>query len=143
MSLKEPLLPAVGLIALTASVWVRLYFERTAEMRARRLSPQQLATSQQVASTLQHTRAADNFKNLFEVPVLFYTLCLALQTTGLATPGMLAGLWLYVALRCVHSFIHCGYNNVLHRFSTYTASTLLLLVLWGIFAVELIGRPVG
>jgi hypothetical protein len=140
MSFNEPLLPVAGLVTITAIVWVRLYVERIGELRARRLSPQRLATSRDVAATLQRVRAADNFRNLFEVPVLFYALCLALEVTHLSTELLLAGCWLYVALRAVHSYIHCSYNRVMHRFSVYVASTVLLFMLWAIFTLMLLRR---
>jgi len=78
---RNVLLPAAAMVALTALVWMRLYVQRIGEMRRRRISPDELATARQAASTLQDVSAADNFRNLFEVPVLFYALCLALYVT--------------------------------------------------------------
>lgn len=136
----HPLLPAVAMVAVTAVVWVRLYVQRIGEMRRRRITPNQLATSGQAASTLHETSAADNFRNLFEVPVLFYVLCLALYATHLGGPFLLIGCWLFVALRAAHSAIQCTYNTVMHRFYVYFVSTVLLFVLWAWWAVELIRR---
>jgi hypothetical protein len=133
----DPLLPTVAMVAVTAVVWVRLYVQRIREMRRRRIAPGQLATSRQAASTLHDTSAADNFRNLFEVPVLFYVLCLALYAAHLGGMLLLGGCWLFVALRAVHSIIQCTYNNVMHRFYVYFVSTVLLFVLWAWLAVEL------
>ncbi|HEY6925050.1 MAG TPA: MAPEG family protein [Steroidobacteraceae bacterium] len=138
MSALDPLLPTVAMVAVTAVVWVRLYVQRIREMRRRRIAPGQLATSRQAASTLHDTSAADNFRNLFEVPVLFYVLCLGLYATHLGGVLLLSGCWLFVALRAVHSVIQCTYNNVMHRFYVYFISTVLLFVLWAWLAVELI-----
>jgi hypothetical protein len=66
------ILPAIALVLLTAIVWVRLYVERIRELRQRRIDPQSLATSL-AGQTLQRVQASENFKNLFEVPVLFYS----------------------------------------------------------------------
>src|SRR5262249_61595942 len=93
----------------------------------------------QAASTLQDVSAADNFRNLFEVPVLFYVLCLALYMTHRQSPAVLALCWVYVVLRALHSVIHCTYNNVMHRFLVYITSTVLLLGLWGWFGIQLAG----
>lgn len=84
-------LPAGALVALTAIVWVRLYHERIGEIRRRRIRPQQLATRHGAAETLQDTRASDHFRNLFEVPVLFYALCALAAASGQVTP-LLIGL---------------------------------------------------
>jgi hypothetical protein len=123
-------LPCAAMAGLTAVVWLKLYADRLAEMRARGIDPQALATVQQAAGRLQVTAAADNFRNLFEVPVLFYVWCIAVALTGGSSPGLLAGAWAYVGLRALHSLIHVTWNRVVHRFLVYVASTLLLFGLW-------------
>lgn len=130
------LLPCAGMAALTAVVWVKLYVDRIGEMRERRIHPQKLASSEQARATLTRTGASDNFRNLCELPVLFYALCLALAVSGLSTPPFTAAAWLYVALRAVHSFIHVTYNRVWHRFIVYAASSVWLFGLWAAFAVR-------
>ncbi len=82
-----------------------------------------------------------NFMNLLEAPVLFYTFCIAAYVTHQTAAWAVALAWLYVALRIVHTFIHLTYNKILHRFSSYAASNLVLLVMWIGFAVGLAGRP--
>lgn len=138
MSVHDSLLPAVAMVALTAIVWVSLYVQRIREMQRHRIAPDQLATSRQAATTLHDTRAADNFRNLFEVPVLFYVLCLTLYATHRGGMLLVGGCWLFVALRAVHSAIQCTYNKVMHRFYVYVVSTALLFVLWAGLALELI-----
>jgi len=139
MQLMTPiLLPCIAMVALTAIVWVRMYVERIGEMREARISAQSLSTSAEIRDRLRRTQAADNFRNLFEMPVLFYALCICLAITGLAGTPFLAGAWLYVVLRAAHSFIHTGYNTVMHRFSVYALSSVLLFLLWGGFAFRLL-----
>ena len=138
MQQMAPILyPCIALVALIALVWVRLYAERIGEMRARRISPQSLATSAQARERLARTNAADNFRNLFEMPVLFYVLCICLAITGLTDDWSVAGAWAYVALRAMHSFIHTTYNQVMHRFTVYALSSVQLFLLWGLFAFRL------
>lgn len=133
------LLPAIALVLLTAIVWVRLYVERLREIRQRRVNPQSLATSAAAGQTLRRVQASDNFRNLFEVPVLFYALCAVLAPTEYGYSAFfVVGAWLYVALRYVHSFIHLTYNRVTHRFMVYALSTLVLFILWGAFAVRVL-----
>lgn len=137
MNQVQLLLPCAGMVVLTAAVWVKLYVDRIGEMRERRIRPQSLATSEQARATLQQVGASDNFRNLFELPVLFYTLCLALAVSGLGSPTFVAAAWVYVVLRAVHSFIHVTYNKVMHRFYAYAASSLWLFGLWSVFAFRL------
>lgn len=132
-------LPACGMVLVTALVWVKLYVDRLGEMRARRIAPQQLASARASANELENTAAADNFRNLFEVPALFYLLCIALAVTALTTPEFVAAAWVYVALRALHSLIHLSYNRVVHRFLVYAASTLLLFGMWAAFFLTVRG----
>ena len=134
------LLPVIALVLLTAIVWVRLYVERIRELRRRGIDPQSLATAASAAQTLQSVQAADNFRNLFEVPVLFYALCAVLAFTQSVSPLFVMGAWLYVALRYIHSFIHLTYNRVIHRFTVYVLSTVILFVLWGVLGVQVLLR---
>ena len=131
-------LPVIALVLLTAVVWVRLYVERIRELRQRRIDPQALATSASVGQTMQRVQASDNFKNLFEVPVLFYALCAVLVSTQHVSSFFVVGAWVYVALRYIHSFIHLTYNRVMHRFTVYVLSTVILFVLWGVLAVQVL-----
>ena len=134
------LLPVIALVLLTAVVWVRLYVERIRELRQRRIDPQSLATSASAGQTMQRVQASDDFKNLFEVPVLFYALCAVLASAQQVSAFFVIGAWVYVALRCIHSFIHLTYNRVIHRFAVYVLSTVILFILWGAFGVQVLLR---
>jgi len=134
------ILPVIALVLLTAVVWVRLYVERIRELKQRRIDPQSLATSASAGQTMQRVQASDNFRNLFEVPVLFYALCAVLASAEHVSSFFVIGAWVYVALRCIHSFIHLTYNRVMHRFAVYVLSTVILFVLWGAFGVQVLLR---
>ena len=130
-------LPAAAMVGVTALVWVKLYADRLGEMRERGIAPQAVATAREAAGQLQRTQAAENFRNLFEVPVLFYLLCVALAVSGATTPGFVTAAWAYVGLRALHSLIHVTYNRVVHRFLVYVASTVLLFGMWIAFVATL------
>jgi hypothetical protein len=132
------LLPPTVLAFLTGIVLLRTYHQRISELRARRIHPQALATARDAASVLHNVQAADNFRNLFEAPVLFYALCGFLAITRLADTLLLACAWGYVLLRAYHSYIHLTHNRVVSRFRAYMASTIVLFTMWGIFAVKLV-----
>src|SRR5215510_10259131 len=129
------LLPPTALAFLTGIVWLRLASDRLSEMRSRRIHPQQVATSKQAAEKFDDVQASDHFRNLFEVPVLFYALCGFLAITKLTTLLLLACAWGYVFLRACHAWIHLTNNKVIRRFQVFVASSIVLYVMWGIFAV--------
>lgn len=132
--------PMIAQVGLSAVVWTLMYVQRIREMRARRIEPQAVATSQLSSGVLENVAAADNFRNLFETPMLFFALCLCLAMTDTATQLQLILAWMYVALRFVHSYIHITHNRVVQRFAAYVLSTLCLFAMWGLFAVSLASR---
>jgi hypothetical protein len=131
-------IPAIAMAFLTGFVWLRLGSDRIGELRARRIHPQQIATSRQMTDTMQNLQSADHFRNLFEVPVLFYVLCGFLAITELTSPLLLACAWGFVILRAYHTYIHLTHNKVVRRFQAFVASTIVLYVMWGVFAVRLL-----
>jgi len=130
--------PAVAMAALTLVVWLRMYFRRIAQMKRERIHPQAVATSAQATARLTDSAAADNFRNLFELPVLFYVAVVIAVQTNQVTVITLALAWLFVLLRIVHSAIHCTYNKVIHRFYVYVTGGAALWLLWGLLAMGLL-----
>jgi hypothetical protein len=138
MSNQAIFLPALVMVALTIVVWFRMYFMRVAQMKRDRIHPQAVASSAQSAALLTDSRAADNFRNLFELPVLFYLALVVAAVSGLVTGTLLVLAWLFVALRVLHSAIHCTYNKVMHRFKAYLAGGMVLWAIWVVLAVGLL-----
>ena len=132
------LAPGFAMVALTFVVWWRMFFMRIGQMKRERIHPQAVATSAQATAKLTDSRAADNFRNLFELPVLFYAALFVALATGLVTPVSLALAWIFVALRVLHSAIHCSYNKVMHRFYAYVAGGMVLFALWAWLGLQLL-----
>jgi hypothetical protein len=128
--------PMLAQVALIALVWVALYRSRLSEMRTRGISPQSIATSR-TAATLENVAAADNFRNLFEVPVLFFAGCLTVALADVVTPLQLVFAWGFVGFRALHSYIHVTYNRVIHRLTAYVLSTLCAFAMWAHLAMSL------
>jgi hypothetical protein len=124
-------------VLLVAVVGACMYARRVGEVRARRINPQKLATSRGAAEILQDVAAADNFRNLFEAPVLFFAVCCALAITDGVTPAQLALAWTYVVLRAAHSAIHLTYNRVMHRLAVFIASMAVVFAMWALLAWSL------
>ena len=131
-------LPAVAMVVLTSAVLMRMFFERRRQVRAERIHFREIPSSSQMAARFVDTRAADNYRNLFEMPVLFYAALGAAAATGQATPLVLGLAWGYVGLRALHSWIHCGYNRVMHRFYAFLASNVVLWALWTVLAIGIL-----
>ena len=75
-------------------------------------------------------KTSRHFSNLFEVPMLFYVaglLYLALDQTGSFAVNCA---WAFVVSRVVHTCIHLGYNNVVHRLIVYAIGVACVLAMW-------------
>jgi hypothetical protein len=131
-------LPGLAMVVLTFVVWWRMYFTRIGQMKRERIHPQAVALSAQASAKLTDSRAADNFRNLFELPVLFYLALAMAAQAGLVSAPVLVLAWGFVALRFVHSWIQCTYNKVMHRFYVYVAGGLTLWALWGVLGYGLL-----
>jgi hypothetical protein len=130
--------PAFVMVLLTFSVMTRMLFSRIAAMKNNKIHPQSISTSAELAAKMPDSRAADNFRNLFETPVLFYAALFFAHTTQPDNHTLWALAWLYVALRVVHSIIQCSYNKVMHRFYVFFTSIWVLLAIWVMLAIGIV-----
>ena len=131
MSFKPILIPLLVQVLLTFSVWIYLFAWRIPEIRRKGIDPQRLKDRAAAHALLPDSaNASNNLKNLFELPVLFYTAVLLSLLLMIQDMLLVQLAWGFVALRIVHSVIHCSYNNVNHRFAAYALSCLLLLFMW-------------
>lgn len=135
------LLPAALMVLLTMLAWFRLFIVRIPAMKEANVDIK-VVRSQKMKELLPENAniASEHFSNLFEVPVLFYCLSAFLYITHTVTPFYIIGCFSYVALRYLHSFIHLGYNDVMHRFSIYLLSCLILWFLWLNFTWDLLTK---
>ena len=125
--------PMLVMLLLTIVVWLWLFARRTAYMMANNIDAEQVKTPEQVQQLIpDHVSApAHNFKNLFEVPVLFYVVCLMAVALNQVDGLLINCAWAFVILRALHSIVHCTYNRVMHRFLSYMVSCLVLWFMVG------------
>ena len=130
-----PLLAMFLLVCLVAATMLR---RRIAFYKLNRVHPQKTATSAQMTAVMPDSRAPDNFRNLFELPVMFYVAALTIFVTGnICVPHLILA-WGYVVARYAHSFIHCTSNVVMHRFYAFLTSCVLLVCIWLMLAYQLL-----
>lgn len=82
---------------------------------------------------------ASNLINQFELPVLFYVLCLTLHLTNGVNYLTLALMWVFVASRYFHAWVHLTSNNLLLRSRAFFLGAVILLLGWIWFALHLLG----
>lgn len=130
--------PAAVLMLLTLCVWLYMYVRRFSHIIQHRIPAPQLATPEDLNRILPEAvnRPSNNLKNLFELPVLFYALCVIYTVMQWTDPLSVNLAWSYVALRMVHSVVHCSINIVPARFAAYALSSVVLWIMVIRFALQ-------
>ena len=125
--------PMLAMIGLTMAVWLYLYVRRLHWIATKGISANDLKTPRQREALIPEevNYPSFNFQNLFELPVVFYVLCLLLYVTGNVAMMDLILAWTFVAGRAIHSAVHTTFNDVRFRFLSYLLSALAL---WALFA---------
>jgi len=135
---NQILYPAFAMFALTMGVLLRLRSARFAAIRAGEVSADYYRAYPGGVEPERLRVLARHFANLFEMPVLFYVGVLMAYATRHVSVWLVACAWLYVALRCAHTFVHLTSNAVPVRFTAYFASNFVLLLLWGTLFVQIL-----
>lgn len=68
--------------------------------------------------------------NQFELPVLFYAVCIVLFMTQADNLPAIILAWLFVALRYAHAYVHVTSNNLRYRSPLFALGFLALIGLW-------------
>ena len=132
--------PVFAMALLTLTVWVYLYARRLPFILSSNFAPEELTSLElQRRSPPVVVNPSDNLKNLFELPVLFYVLCLYLFVTAQVDQVYLVAAWVFVGFRVLHSVMHCTLNVVPIRFLLYVVASFSLWFIavrgaWQVFA---------
>ncbi|KGJ99284.1 MAPEG family protein [Thalassotalea sp. ND16A] len=136
----ELIAPMFTLMCLTALVWLYMYTLRLSYVIKHKIHAQQLSSPELIPQLLpEHiNRPANNFKNLFELPVIFYALMLLALLTNTINQVILYTSWFFVFSRILHSIVQCTYNKVMHRFVIYIIGAIALWLLLAQLLLSLI-----
>jgi len=128
--------PVVALVGLTALVWCLMVAWRNLAVIRGNASIRYFRTFTSDAPAEWVERPTRAYMNLLELPVLFYGACALMLVTGKFDSTQVALAWVFVLTRCVHAFIHIGFNYVPLRFAAFLAGSVTLAVLWIRFAAQ-------
>ena len=118
------LTPVFVLILWTFTIFLIMSYGRTRFMK----DPQDAAHTKDLKGTLPAwvERAADNYNHLFEQPVAFYAVTLAIALINSIDPLMMQLAWAFVILRIIHSLVQLTFNLVLVRFMIFLIGWLII-----------------
>ncbi len=83
-------------------------------------------------------KVTQNYDNLVEMPILFYTVCCLLYASGQVELAQLILAWLYVSSRFIHSYIHTTSNRLLLRLKVFAFGATILIAMWLLFLFRLL-----
>lgn len=127
LSIIYPMAALVGLTTLMISLMLVL---RVKAVRSRKISPRYFKLNKGGELPDNVIAVTQNYSNLLELPVLFYTVCVIAIILNQSVEYFLVHAWIYVAMRYIHSYIHTTYNHILHRLIIFGLSCFVLISMW-------------
>ena len=85
----------------------------------------------------------NNIRNQFELPTLFYVLCIVLWCVDFVGPVGLGVATLFSLSRLVHLHIHTGSNFVPHRRRAFTFGLGMVVVMFFVATTGVLARTFG
>ncbi len=132
------LFPVIAMAALTFFVTARLYFVQYRATKRREINYGYFSIYR--GDPPEFIKAArDHYKNMFELPVLFYVWVVILYASGEVDRVDIILSWLFVASRYVHSFIRAtDHSKILIRLSVFAVGFFLIMFCWAKLLIQLI-----
>ena len=123
------LYPLFAMIVLTLIVGVQLLYcnskavlKGQVNIKSFRLFDSEIPTNLQSIS--QH------YKNMFELPILFYILCIMFILYNNYTNFDVIIAWGFVSFRFLHSLVRISNQNIHLRFGLFIGSFIMLIIGW-------------
>jgi hypothetical protein len=123
------LIPMFTLMAFTMVMILTLGVSRNVAVMSRRVRIKVFKSFSEPGETEALLAIRRNVANLFELPVIFYALCLTGFAADASDQTTVALAWVFTGTRLVHSAIHITYNNVLHRFLVFAAGLVIVALM--------------
>ena len=131
------LLPVLAVLFLGFLIWITLFVTRFKAILSEGIPANDLSTPEAIREKIpgKPMQPVNNFRNFFEVPMIFLALCFYLFVTGNVDSTYLNLAWIFVGFRYLHALIHCSYNHVMHRFITYLVACIAL---WSMLIIAIL-----
>lgn len=121
--------PVLAQVLLTFVVYILLGVQRYRALTSRRTRVRDIALSGD-AWPDDEKKVANNLRNQYEAPILFFVLCGVATYVQATQFSMVTLAWLFVASRVVHTIIHTTTNNVSMRALAFAVGLTILVVMW-------------
>lgn len=128
--------PVLAQVFLTLAMFVVLGIRKAQAVKAGKVNRQEAKLNNRVWPE-DVVQVSNNIANQFEVPVLFYILCLVGNSINVTGIVIVALAWLFVLSRYAHAYVHINSNYVPHRMRLFLTGcfiliAMLIVVAWGL-----------
>jgi len=134
------LAPVLALILWSLIIWCVMYARRIPAMQKAKIDPDTAKSPDgdwKAKMPLKVQAAAHNYNHLMEQPTIFYALMFYIVLTNGQSSLMGYLAWAYVILRALHSLVQVSAGKVMVRFTLFSVSTIVLIVMACAQAVKL------
>jgi len=126
--------PVIVQVLMTLLIYVRLIKVKIRELKAGRVDMERRGIHEDAWGE-SVMLINNNIRNQFELPVLFYVVCLVLWALEAVGVLALVAAWLFVASRIAHAWVHLTSNYIPNRRRFFTVGWwilvfMVLLVIW-------------
>ena len=128
--------PMIAHVALVVILYALLATRRAAAVKAGRAKVSQFREN--LNEPADSLFVKNCLSNQFELPVLFYAVCLALHVTGGDGPWAVGLAWLFALSRYAHAAIHVTSNRIRLRQPAFSLGFVVLIVLWAMLAFRIV-----
>lgn len=130
MNILSIVYPMAALFGLTFFIMYLMLVVRVKAVRERKISPRYFKLNKGGELPEKVEAIAQNYTNLLELPVLFYSVCIIAIVLNQNAEYFIICAWAFVLSRIIHSYIHITYNHILHRLAAFAVSGFILIFMW-------------
>ena len=120
--------PVLAQIFLTLIMFIILGVRKAKAVKTGEVNRQQAALNNRVWPE-DVVKVSNNIANQFEVPVLFYILCLVLHSINAVGMVAIVLAWLFALSRFAHAYVHIGSNYVPMRLRLFLLGCFVLIAM--------------
>ncbi len=136
MSSNHIFWPVLAQVLLTLVMFIVLGARKAKAIKAGKVNREQAALDNRVWPEYV-VKVSNNIANQFEVPILFYILCVVLYSINAVGTVAIVLAWLFVASRYAHAWVHVGSNYVPVRMRLFMVGCVVLLSMLAVAASKL------
>lgn len=120
--------PVLAQVLLTLAMFIILGARKAKAVKAGQVNRQQAKLDNR-AWPEDVVKVSNNIANQFEVPVLFYVLCLVIYSISAASMVAIVLAGLFALSRYAHAYVHIGVNYVPLRLRMFLVGCLVLIAM--------------